>query len=71
MSVTPTNDALIVALDFESCLVVRNLTGVPTDLLTGLDGVKRSPQEEALLVLFNAAISNLVSRSQLSGDPLF
>ncbi|KAI0290685.1 hypothetical protein BC826DRAFT_1176746, partial [Russula brevipes] len=43
MSVTPTDDELIVALDFE-----------------GVDSVERSPQEDTLLVLFNAAISNLV-----------
>ncbi|KAI0250874.1 hypothetical protein BJV78DRAFT_526274 [Lactifluus subvellereus] len=43
MSVTPTDEELIVALDFE-----------------GVDSVERSPQEDALLVLFNTAISNLV-----------
>ncbi|KAH9965565.1 hypothetical protein BGW80DRAFT_1345251 [Lactifluus volemus] len=43
MSVTPTNEELIVALDFE-----------------GVDSIERSPQEDALLVLFNTAISNLV-----------
>ncbi|KAI0302864.1 hypothetical protein B0F90DRAFT_1816439 [Multifurca ochricompacta] len=43
MSVTPTDEALIVALDFE-----------------GVDSIERSPQEDALLVLFNTAISNLV-----------
>ena len=65
MSVTPTDDALMVALDFEGCFVVLSSTGVTTDHLTGLDGVERSPQEEALLVLFSTAISNLVSGSQL------
>ncbi|KAJ6534677.1 hypothetical protein DFH09DRAFT_932195, partial [Mycena vulgaris] len=43
MSVTPTNDALIVALDFE-----------------GVHSIERSAQEDALLVLFNTAVSNLV-----------
>ncbi|ETW76254.1 hypothetical protein HETIRDRAFT_53756 [Heterobasidion irregulare TC 32-1] len=43
MSVTPTHDALVVALDFE-----------------GVHSIERSPQEDALLVLFNTAISNLV-----------
>ncbi|KAI9434861.1 hypothetical protein H4582DRAFT_2080533 [Lactarius indigo] len=43
MSVTPTDEALIVALDFE-----------------GVDSIERSPKEDALLVLFSTAISNLV-----------
>ena len=34
------------------------------DLITGVDSIERSPQEDALLVLFNTAISNLVSGSQ-------
>ncbi|KAF8550994.1 hypothetical protein OG21DRAFT_1543721 [Imleria badia] len=44
MSVTPTKDALIVALDFEA----------------GVHSIERSTQEDTLLVLFNTAISNLV-----------
>ncbi|KAF9064891.1 hypothetical protein BDP27DRAFT_1467712 [Rhodocollybia butyracea] len=43
MSVTPTDSALIVALDFE-----------------GVHSIERSAQEDALLVLFNTAISNLI-----------
>ncbi|KAI0292593.1 hypothetical protein B0F90DRAFT_1645427, partial [Multifurca ochricompacta] len=43
LSVSPTDDALIVALDFE-----------------GIHSLERSAQEDALLVLFNTAISNLV-----------
>jgi GTPase Era involved in 16S rRNA processing len=43
MSVTPVDDCLIVALDFE-----------------GIHSIERSAQEDALLVLFNTAISNLV-----------
>lgn len=43
MAVTPTDEGLIVALDFE-----------------GVDSVEQSPQEDALLVLFNTAISNFV-----------
>ncbi|KAE9406917.1 hypothetical protein BT96DRAFT_954710 [Gymnopus androsaceus JB14] len=43
MSVTPTESALIVALDFE-----------------GVHSIERSSQEDALLVLFNTSISNLV-----------
>ena len=30
--------------------------------MTGVDSLERSPQEDTLLVLFNAAISNLVSK---------
>ncbi|KAI9443938.1 hypothetical protein H4582DRAFT_1807523, partial [Lactarius indigo] len=44
MSVTPTDEALLVALDFEG----------------RVDSIERSPQEDTLLVLFNTAISNLV-----------
>ncbi|KAI0295672.1 hypothetical protein B0F90DRAFT_1820352 [Multifurca ochricompacta] len=43
MSVCPSDDALIVALDFE-----------------GVSSLRRSAQENALLVLFSTAISNLV-----------
>ncbi|KZV72346.1 hypothetical protein PENSPDRAFT_649928, partial [Peniophora sp. CONT] len=43
MSLTPTDDTLIVALDFE-----------------GVHSIERSAQEDALLVLFNTALSNLV-----------
>ncbi|THH28793.1 hypothetical protein EUX98_g5383 [Antrodiella citrinella] len=43
MSVTPTDSALIVSLDFE-----------------GVHSIERSAQEDALLVLFNTALSNLV-----------
>lgn len=62
MSVTPTDEALIVALDFEGqlCSCFR-LTHVVTEVLAGVDSVERSHQEDTLLVLFNAAISNLVS----------
>jgi hypothetical protein len=44
LSVSPTDDALIVALDFE-----------------GVHSLERSAQEDTLLVLFNTALSNLVS----------
>ena len=30
--------------------------------MTGVDSLERSPQTDTLLVLFNAAISNLVSK---------
>ena len=68
MSVTPTDEALIVALDFEGNLHSLGLRNVVADLLAGVDSVERSPQEDTLLVLFNAAISNLVSASQCSQD---
>ncbi|KAJ1300986.1 hypothetical protein OPQ81_003410 [Rhizoctonia solani] len=42
LSCTPTNDYLLVSLDFE-----------------GVHSIERSAQEDALLVLFNTAISNL------------
>ena len=63
MSVTPTDEALIVALDFEGRLDSLESNSRWTDLLAGVDSVERSPQEDTLLVLFNTAISNLVSRS--------
>lgn len=43
MSVTPTDECLVVALDFE-----------------GVHSIERSAQEDTLLVLFNAALSNMV-----------
>ncbi|CAE6509851.1 unnamed protein product [Rhizoctonia solani] len=43
LSCTPTDDYLLVTLDFE-----------------GVQSIERSAQEDALLVLFNAAISNMV-----------
>ncbi|CAE6486977.1 unnamed protein product, partial [Rhizoctonia solani] len=43
LSCTPTNDYLLVSLDFE-----------------GVHSIERSAQEDALLVLFNTAISNLL-----------
>jgi len=61
MSVTPTKEALIVALDFEgttqSCdqFVFSNPNTFP-----GVHSIERSTQEDTLLVLFNTAISNLV-----------
>jgi hypothetical protein len=46
--------------------VVPSPTCVVADFITGVDSVERSPQEDTLLVLFNTAISNLVSGSQFS-----
>jgi hypothetical protein len=68
MSVTPTDEALIVALDFEGYLYNSGLTHMVTYLLAGVNSVERSPQEDTLLVLFNTAISNLVSTSHCSRD---
>jgi hypothetical protein len=71
MSVSPTEDALIVALDFEgersdSCRgpLAEMLTECPKT--TGVHSLERSAQEDTLLVLFNTAISNLVSESPYS-----
>jgi hypothetical protein len=62
MSVTPTDSALIVALDFEGP-VVSHATLICVgliQLLLGVHSIERSAQEDTLLVLFNTAISNLV-----------
>jgi len=62
MSVTPTDDVLLVALDFEGfshymiVLVIQPLNPV----CKGVHSIERSTQEDTLLVLFNTAISNLV-----------
>ena len=42
-----------------------------TDILTGVDSIERSPQEDTLLVLFNTAISNLVGMSPCNVDSHF
>ncbi len=66
MSVTPTDEVLIVALDFEGyryCFIIH----VVTDLLAGVDSIERSTQEDTLLVLFNTAISNLVGQTYCKG----
>jgi hypothetical protein len=65
MSVTPTDETLIVSLDFEGLF-----DSMPhsydsdhvqsTDNIVGVDSIERSFQEDTLLVLFNTAISNLV-----------
>ena len=59
MSVTPTEDFLLVALDFEG----NFLTIHDTKILMhsqGVQSIERSTQEDSLLVLFNTAISNMV-----------
>ena len=63
MSVSPTDDALIVALDFEgelTTLVEIRLTSSEDGQTKGVHSLERSAQEDTLLVLFNTAISNLV-----------
>jgi hypothetical protein len=65
MSVSPTKDALIVALDFEgeiTCISPSWFTIISTSQTTGVHSLERSAQEDTLLVLFNTAISNLVCR---------
>jgi hypothetical protein len=61
MSVTPTKDALVVALDFEG---MSNQPSADIPYwhlpLIGVHSIERSAQEDTLLVLFNTAISNLV-----------
>ena len=63
MSVSPTDDVLIVALDFEGELAPRieiRLISSDNGQTTGVHSLERSAQEDTLLVLFNTAISNLV-----------
>ena len=68
MSASPTDDALIVVLDFEgeSNTLLRSSL-VPSDdgRTTGVHSLERSAQEDTLLVLFNTAISNLVREPRL------
>ena len=60
MAVTPTEDSLIVALDFEGiCRIDVPLSGL-ADVHEGVHSIERTAQEDSLLVLFNTAISNLV-----------
>lgn len=66
MSVSPTDEALIVALDFEGeCIVPYHapLSTICASYGTGVHSLERSAQEDTLLVLFNTAISNLVRKS--------
>jgi hypothetical protein len=61
MSVTPTDSALIVALDFEGLLnFVILLDDCDRENHPGVHSPERTAQEDTLLVLFNTAISNLV-----------
>jgi hypothetical protein len=63
MSVSPTDDALIVALDFEgelTPLIEIRLISSEDGQTIGVHSLERSAQEDTLLVLFNTAISNLV-----------
>src|ERR1700736_5439649 len=64
MSVTPTRDTLVVALDFEGKLnqssLRHNVLISESSPNQGVHSIERSAQEDTLLVLFNTAISNLV-----------
>ncbi|KAF8607199.1 hypothetical protein BDV93DRAFT_591195 [Ceratobasidium sp. AG-I] len=64
LSCTPTDDYLLVSLDFEgnSTFYQVSITQINqlTTLYAGVHSIERSAQEDALLVLFNTAISNLV-----------
>ncbi len=63
MSVTPTDNSLIVALDFEGEILSNCLhRDVLIHIMIGVHSIERSAQEDSLLVLFNTAISNLVSQ---------
>lgn len=69
MSVSPTDDALIVALDFEGELtpfIEIRQTSSKHGPSTGVHSLERSAQEDTLLVLFNTAISNLVRNQHRS-----
>ena len=63
MSVSPTEDALIVALDFEGVITQHTCVNTSSEIpcAIGVHSLERSAQEDTLLVLFNTAISNLVS----------
>jgi hypothetical protein len=61
LSVTPTAEALIVALDFEGPSKSYDvLKRACFSHRSGVHSIERSAQEDTLLVLFNTAISNLV-----------
>jgi len=64
MSVTPTDETLIVSLDFEgrfdAMLHPYDSDHFQSNNTVGVDSIERSLQEDTLLVLFNTAISNLV-----------
>lgn len=63
MSVTPTTEALIVALDFEGNKHSWDKTphsSPANNIASGVHSIERSAQEDSLLVLFNTALSNLV-----------
>jgi hypothetical protein len=61
MSVTPTDSALIVALDFEGSFNFKIFVDCRDhEYHLGVHSPERTAQEDTLLVLFNTAISNLV-----------
>ncbi|KAI9437934.1 hypothetical protein BJY52DRAFT_1381767 [Lactarius psammicola] len=73
MSVSPTEDVLIVALDFEGeleCVIHYRLNIILNATRYRRPQSERSAREDTLLVLFNTAISNLV-RKQLNDTVAF
>ena len=65
MSVSPTKDALVVALDFDGeieCIAPSSFRKAQISQMIGVHRLDRSTQEDTLLVLFNTAISNFVSK---------
>ncbi len=74
MSVSPTEDALIVALDLEGgpeYTIPYGFNIISNSTATGVYSLERSAQEDTLFVLFNTAISNLVSKQLLCRYCLF
>ncbi|KAG9001403.1 hypothetical protein FRB90_011631, partial [Tulasnella sp. 427] len=65
LSVCPTRDYLVVALDFEGvfsgAIQLWILISLPARItIAGVHSIERTPQEDMLLVLFNTALSNLI-----------
>ncbi|KAG8834732.1 hypothetical protein FRC17_007456 [Serendipita sp. 399] len=60
LSVTPTRECLVVAMDFEGTSVPFSSPTLTHTLLLGVQSIERSPQEDMLLVLLNTAVSNYV-----------
>lgn len=61
MSVTPTDEILLIALDFEG-ITYTDCLGIAIYFFLGVHSIERSAQEDTLLVLFNTAVSNLVRK---------
>jgi hypothetical protein len=64
LSCTPTDEYLLVSLDFEGEYYRSGDSAEDAhtqSLYAGVQSIERSAQEDTLLVLFNAAVSNMVS----------